>query len=94
MKNWEKNRADRYRVNEDYRKKHLERSKRTWERLKKDKLYVKIKNVGGLIYMRREGIENYLNKIAKLEKDLIRLVKYKEKLLEKRRMRDQIKIRE
>ncbi len=78
-----KTQRERYRNDPIYRANRLAQSKRRHERLKDSHTYQRLTYISKKITRRRDSIEIFLERIRKLEKSLLRLVKMKEKLQEK-----------
>ncbi len=79
----------RYRTDPAFRARIAATEKKRQERLKKDKLYQKLRKYTKLVWERRESIRSYYDKIDKLDRDLARFIKIRDKIRELRRVRGQ-----
>lgn len=78
----------RYRDDPLYRAKVIETTLRSFQKKKSDRLYMKIVALRKKLWSERRKVELWLEKVEKVERKIRRLVKLKEKLENKKMVRD------
>lgn len=82
-RDWSK-KKEKYKRDPEFKRKTIERVKRCKEAAKeRSHLFVQLEAIRKKIWRRRNSIEIFLERIAKIEKDLIRLTRHRD-MLQKR----------